>query len=311
MFKQDIEFYSPTTLKSYNLNQTMRYQLNMLENLDPFTRQHSENVANLTCRMCEYLHAKKMFTVHTTICAYLHDIGKVFIPQEILNKPTTLTDEEFEIMKTHTTIGYNMCMKDLKLRPYAGGPLYHHENLDGSGYPAGLTKKDIPYYAQIIHIADVFDAIVAKRQYKTHINISETLKLLLKDVEPSRKSIALDALSTQSKYGKINSKVLKVLFKVVIDDTNYEISCTMEYVNYLKDQIKRLKEIEKHEEKANKAKKEKDVVYHKQYMELLFTPGESFENYKQVKFEYENALEEREKVVERLYKEIEIIKKLK
>lgn len=119
MFQQDIEFYSPTTLKSYNLNQTMRYQLNMLDNLDNYTKKHSENVANLTCRMCEYLHAKRLFTVHATICAYLHDIGKIFIPQEILNKPTMLTDEEFEVMKTHTTIGYNMCMKDLKLRPYA------------------------------------------------------------------------------------------------------------------------------------------------------------------------------------------------
>ena len=119
MFKQDIEFYSPTTLKSYNLEQAMRYQLNMLDNLDIYTRKHSENVANLTCRMCEYLHAKNNFTIHATICAYLHDIGKIFIPIEILQKPTQLTNDEFEIMKTHTTIGYNMCMKDLKLRPYA------------------------------------------------------------------------------------------------------------------------------------------------------------------------------------------------
>ena len=119
MFKPDIDFYNPANLKSYNLDYTMRYQLNMLENLDPFTRKHSENVANLTCRMCEYLHAKNYFTIHTTICAYLHDIGKLFIPKEILSKPTRLTDEEYEIMKTHTTIGYNMCMKDLKLRPYA------------------------------------------------------------------------------------------------------------------------------------------------------------------------------------------------
>lgn len=119
LIKQDIEFYSPTILKSYNLDTTMRYQLNMLENLDFFTRKHSENVANLTCRMCEYLHASKSFTIYTTICAYLHDIGKMFIPTEILSKPTALNNEEFEVMKTHTTIGYNMCMKDLKLRPYA------------------------------------------------------------------------------------------------------------------------------------------------------------------------------------------------
>lgn len=120
MFKQEIEFYNPTNLKSYNLNESMRYQLNMLENLDKFTRKHSENVANLTCRICEYMHAKRSFTIHTTICAYLHDIGKIFIPEEILTKPTMLTDEEYEVMKTHTTIGYNMCMKDIKLRPYAG-----------------------------------------------------------------------------------------------------------------------------------------------------------------------------------------------
>ena len=119
LLKQDIDFYSSTTLKSYNLDKTMRYQLDMLGNLDLFTRRHSENVANLTCRMCEYLHASKSFTIHATISAYLHDIGKLFIPPEILSKPEMLTDEEFDIVKTHTTIGYNICMKDLKLRPYA------------------------------------------------------------------------------------------------------------------------------------------------------------------------------------------------
>ena len=311
MFKNDIEFYSPVNLKAYNLDQTMRYQLNMLENLDPLTRKHSENVANLTCRMCEYLHARKIFTIHATICAYLHDIGKLFIPKEILQKPTILTDEEFEVMKTHTTIGYNMCMKDLKLRPYAGGPLYHHENLDGSGYPSGLTKKDIPYYAQIIHIADVFDAIVTKRHYTTHINISETLKLLLKDAQPSIQSVALDALHTESKYGKIDSKALNILFKVVIDDTLYEISCTYEYVDYLKNQIKRLNKINKFEEKLHRAKKEKDKDYYKQYMELLFEPGESFSNYHKIAEEYEKALKDRETIIDSLYREISIIKKLK
>ncbi len=310
MFTPDIDFYSPTNLKAYNLDQAMRYQLNMLENLDPFTRKHSENVANLTCRMCEYLHAKKLFTIHATICAYLHDIGKIFIPPEILNKPTMLTDAEFEIMKTHTTIGYNMCMKDLKLRPYAGGALYHHECLNGTGYPNGLTKKDIPFYAQIIHIADVYDAIVTKRQYKTHINISETLRLLLKDAEPSVQSLALDTLSTQSKYGKINIKVLRILFKVVIDDTYYEISCTLEYIKYLQDQIKRLNKIYKYEMKANNAKKDSDKEYYRECMRLLFDQGENFENYHHIEYEYEEALKTRKEVVNKLYREIDIIKHL-
>ena len=70
------------------------------------------------------------------------------------------------------------------MRPYADAALYHHESLNGTGYPNGVTKKDIPYVAQIIRVADEYDAITAKRQYKTHINISETLKLLIKDAQP-------------------------------------------------------------------------------------------------------------------------------
>ena len=69
-----------------------------------------------------------------------------------------------------------MCMNDLKLRPYAAGPLYHHEALNGTGYPNALTKKDIPLEGQIIRVADEYDAIVSKRQYKTHISISETIQ---------------------------------------------------------------------------------------------------------------------------------------
>ena len=192
-----------------------------------------------------------------------------------------------------------------------GGALYHHENLDGSGYPSGLKKKDIPYYSQIIHIADIFDAIVAKRQYKTHINISDTLKLLIKDAQPSIQSIALDALSTQSKYGKINPKVLNALFKVVTDDTLYEISCTMEYVKFLKEQLKRLTKIKKYDEKSKISKKEKDKEYYRDCMEILFEHGETFDNYLQVISEYEDALKARNEVIKKLYKEIDIIKKLK
>ena len=150
MYTEKCDFYSPVNLKSYNLDQSMRYQLNMLSGLDVFTRKHCEHVANLACRICEYLHASQKFTIYCTICAYLHDIGKLFIPSSILQKPGKLTEEEYVVMKTHTTLGYEMCMKDLKLRPYASGALNHHEALNGTGYPNGLTKKDIPYEAQII-----------------------------------------------------------------------------------------------------------------------------------------------------------------
>ena len=313
MKNEKIDFYSSTNLKSYNLDAIMKYQLSMLDRLDIFTRKHSENVANLVCRICEYLHCKKVFTIHATICAYLHDIGKLFIPPEILNKPGELTKEEYEVMKKHTSLGYEMCMKDLKLRPYAEGALYHHEALNGSGYPQGLTKKDIPYVAQIIRVADEYDAIVTKRQYTTHINISETLKELIKDAKPTEymKTVALDALKENYKVGKINAKALKALFKVVIDDTLYEISCVMEYIDFLNEQIERLEKIEKYDIKSQKAKKDKDKAYYQEGMKMLFKQGEDFDNYQKVLSEYREAVIIRQDVKEKLYNEIKIIKKLK
>ena len=311
MKQEKFDFYSPNKLKSYNLDQIMRYQLDVLERLDPFTRRHSENVANLTCRICEYLRCKQSFTVHCTIGGYLHDVGMMFIPLEILNKPTRLTPEEYEVMKTHTTLGYQMCMKDPKLRPYALAALDHHEALDGSGYPSGLTKKDIPYEAQIIRVADEYDALVTKRQYKTHVNISETLKELIKDAQPDPKFIALDQLAEKEKSGKISGVILKKLFKVVIDDTLYEISCVMDYVEYLKQQIKRLELIQSYQKKADSTNKQKTKDYYQEGMRLLFQDGETFANYNNVLEEYKQALRTREEAIEKLYLEIKIIKKLR
>lgn len=306
-----IDFYNPTTLKSYNLDKTMRYQLNVLGSLDFFTKRHSENVANLVCRICRYLNCKDSYTIFCTICAYLHDIGKMFIPLKILNKPGKLTDEEYEIMKTHTTLGYEMCIKDLALRPYAEGALYHHESLNGTGYPNGISKKDIPYSAQIIRVADEFDAIVTKRRYTTHINISETLKDLIKDTEPTREIVALDMLSEKNKVGKINGKILKVLFKVVVDDVHYEISCVNEYIKFLESQIKRLELMKKYNDKMISVNKDKQKEYYKEGIRLLFREGENFDNFLQVLEEYKRAKIIRLGVIDKLYDEIKIIKKLK
>lgn len=309
--KEEFDFYSKTSLKSYNLDESMRYQLNMLDSLDVFTRKHSENVANLTCRICQYMNASTKFTVYCTICAYLHDIGKLFIPSSILQKTEALTQEEFQIMKKHTTLGYNMCFKDLNLRPYVAGPLYHHEALDGSGYPNGLTKKDIPIEGQIIRVADEYDAIVSKRQYKTHVDISETLEMLIKDANPSDKADTLSNMSKDAKLGKINKKILKALFKVVIDDIDYEIFCISEYVDYLKEQMKRLEQIDDYHQKMLNAKKDKDKQYYENGIKLLLQDGETIENYLTVKQEYKQALNIRFDKLEKLKQEIKKIKKLR
>ena len=314
MYKEAFDFYDRTSLKSYNLDKTMRYQLNMLDRLDVFTRKHCENVGDLTCRLCQHLHCNKGFTEYCTICGYLHDIGKQFIPPEVLQKPGKLTDEEYEIMKTHTTIGYKMCMDDLKLRPYAAGPYYHHEALDGSGYPQGLTKKDIPYEAQIIRVADEYDAIVSKRQYKSHIGISDTLKILIENTKPGQginKSSALSIVAKNAKMGKNNPAIVRILLKVVIEDIEYEIFLTQGYVGELKEELKRLKQVEKYKIAMDKEKKKKNKNYYLEGMKVLLKNDETPENFQSTYEEYQKAYETRKAIIENLYHEIKIIKKLK
>lgn len=299
MKTSDFNFYDATSLKSYNLNDSMKYQLNILGTLDVYTRKHSENVANLSCRLCEYLHLSKSFTIYCIICAYLHDIGKAFIPSNILQKNGKLTAEEYEIMKTHTTIGYKMCFDDLKLRPYAVGALYHHEGLDGTGYPNGLTEKDIPLEGQIIRVADEYDAITSKRQYKSHVGITDTLKILIEQTTPN------------PKVGKINKKIVRCLLKIVIDDTEYEISQRYDYVYFLKEQIKRLEQIDDYHEKMLSSNKEDKKQYFLEGMKLLFREGETLENYSNILKEYRDAYLRRKKIIEDLFAEVKAIKKLK
>ncbi len=308
--KDVFDFYDRTSLKSYNLDSSMRYQLACLGSLDNFTRKHSENVAAITCRLCEYLKMSEGFTIYCTICAYLHDIGKIFIPPSVLQKKSKLTDEEYSIMKTHTTIGYNMCMKDLKLRPYSAGPLYHHEALNGTGYPQGLTKKDIPYEGMIIRVADEFEAISAKRQYKTHIDIIDTLKILIENSQPEKCKTGSRPVKDPF-IGRIDKNIVKALFEVVIDDTVYEINAREKYLDYVKDQISRLKQAEGYYKKYISTKNEHKKEFNRQGVEMYLRLGESVDNCMQVKNEYEKSYVERKEHIEKLYNEVKKIKKLK
>lgn len=315
--KEEFDFYSKTSLKSYNLNETMRYQLSRLDTLDVFTRRHSEGVANLTCRLCENLKLNPAFTVYCTTCAYLHDIGKMFIPAEILQKKGKLTQDEYEIMKTHVIRGYNICMEDQQLRPYANGPLYHHEGLDGSGYPNRLTIDDIPLEGQIIRVADEYDAIVNKRQYKSHVGISDTLKIIIENSNPRpipknmEKNYDKKYIKLRKKYGKVNKRIVAELLKIVIEDIEYEISCVKDYVVYLQQQINRLQTIDMYNTKMNESLKPDKKEYYLSGIKQLFEPNETLENYREIMAEYESAYNIRKEKIENLYSEINVIKHLK
>lgn len=300
-------FYDQTYLKSYNLDKSIQYQLNLLDSLDLYTRKHCESVATITCNLCRKLHLSKGFTEYCTICAYLHDIGKLFIPSSVLQKPSKLTPEEYDIMKKHTTLGYKLCIKDPKLRPYYAGTYYHHEALDGTGYPQGLVKKDIPYEAQIIRVADEYDALVNKRQYKSHIGITDALKIIIQNTKPSSNA---PKHTGYSNAGKNNKKIVKKLLSVVIDDIEYEISCTIDYVKDLEKDLERFKKIENYINKKNSSKKPKDIIYYKQYIDLLLLPGESETDFANIYQEAKDAYVVRKNILDGLYQEIKNIKNL-
>ena len=182
--KETFDFYNSTSIKSYNLDERIRYQLKMLDGLDNFTRKHTDNVANITCRLCEKLNMTKGFTVYCTTCAYLHDIGKMFIPPSVLQKPGKLTDQEFEIMKTHTVQGAQLLEKISQLRKSSSFRYaydiarHHHERWDGSGYPDGLKGDEISIWAQIVSLADVYDALRCRRVYKEAFSREKTLDMI-------------------------------------------------------------------------------------------------------------------------------------
>lgn len=180
------------------------------------------------------------------------------------------------------------------------------------GYPEGLTKKDIPMEGQIIRVADEFDAIVSKRQYKSHIGVTDTLKILVKETQGDvPKSIALKTMEENTRIGKLNPKIVKSLFKVVIEDIEYEISCILDYTKYLNTQINRLEQVTKYNMNMENAKNQKKRKYYESSMQMLLEGGEDFRNYKYVLEEYRTAYFKRKEVINNLFNEIKVIKKLR
>lgn len=141
----------------------------MMQNMrdyDDATYVHCVNVALICNIFSKWLDFTEEETKTATACGLLHDIGKLTIEKDIIQKPGSLTDDEYEIIKQHTIAGYNLLKNyhiDLHIKNAA---LLHHERCDGSGYPYGLTRNQIDSYAKMVAIADVYDAMTATRVYR-------------------------------------------------------------------------------------------------------------------------------------------------
>lgn len=132
---------------------------------DDYTYTHCLNVSVLANIFAHWLHLPDQQIKEVTVSGLLHDVGKMKIDNKILNKPGKLTNEEFEIIKKHATFGYEAIKEQTINQDIKNGVLFHHEKLDGSGYPLGIKGEQIPLYAKIISIVDIYDAMTSKRSY--------------------------------------------------------------------------------------------------------------------------------------------------
>ena len=155
-----------TTLESSIANRDVIHSLNSVRGLDDYTYVHSMNVGILSSLIAKWSRWSEDDIKKITYAGLLHDIGKIRVPQHILNKPGKLTPEEFEQIKQHPIYAFDMLKKaDNLSSDIKQAVLTHHEREDGSGYPLGLTGDKIHPYAKVLAIADVFDAMVSDRCY--------------------------------------------------------------------------------------------------------------------------------------------------
>ena len=152
-----------------------------VEAKDHYTRGHTQRVAELALRIGDDLRLSPDRLRMLGQAAMLHDIGKIGVPDSILNKPGKLTEEEFAIVKQHPSRAYEMVKGIRSLAPSLSGILYHHERLDGSGYPDGLTGDAISLDARIIAVADVFDALTSERSYRKGWSIERAILEIERD----------------------------------------------------------------------------------------------------------------------------------
>jgi putative two-component system response regulator len=156
---------------------------NVIEAKDKYTDGHTRRVGMLSRMLGERLGLEEQRLKSLEVTGMIHDIGKVGVPEHILNKPDRLTAEEFDIIKKHTEIGETILKPLGSLRDCIGPVRSHHEKLNGSGYPDGLTEDEITIETRILGVADVFDALYSERPYRAKMSIENAKEILTKDVQ--------------------------------------------------------------------------------------------------------------------------------
>ena len=178
---------------------------NAVEEKDIYTQGHVKRVSNMALTLGRKMGLGEKDMRALKIGGALHDIGKIGVPNKILNKPGPLNDEEWEIMKKHPEAGYQICLPLKKnLGPALDIIKQHHEKLDGSGYPNGLMERDISTVARIMAIADIYDALVTDRPYRKAMPVEKAIAILQEEADDN----------------KLDKYVVRNLVELIKKDTN-------------------------------------------------------------------------------------------
>ncbi|MCO7227146.1 HD-GYP domain-containing protein [Pleionea sp. CnH1-48] len=154
--------------------------MTLIKSKDDYTAEHCLNVGIVSIAFCKFLGFSQEQLENIGLCGMLHDIGKIKIPDAVLNKPGRLTQEEAALMREHARLGYEILLKKPEVPPSVIDVTYtHHERLNGHGYPRGLKDDQISAFSRIIAIVDTFDAITSNRCYEKARSIMDAYKVLM------------------------------------------------------------------------------------------------------------------------------------
>jgi len=165
-----------------------------VEERDPFLKGHMRRVCELSVAIAAELKVPDATIRAASYAALLHDIGKLGLPQAVLNKPSRLSEEEFAILREHPARGFALIANVASLRVAAPAVRWHHERLDGSGYPDGLAGAEVPIEARIVAVADVWDALTSDRVYRGRMSTHEARTILSAEAAAKLDAECVDAL---------------------------------------------------------------------------------------------------------------------
>ncbi len=194
-FRQKVSYWEKECLEHKNAADELHQRFELLkeamseslpavekyvESVETRVSKHQKKVAEISEALAEYLELNLKEKLSLRAASKLHDVGKICVPSEILNKPGSLTKLEYEIAQFHSFIGYKVISKIRVMEEAARIVLQHHERIDGSGYPLGLKGNKIDMGARILAVADVLEAMTSSQPYRFSHDIKKTLEELLK-----------------------------------------------------------------------------------------------------------------------------------